>query len=357
MSAQDDYAILMERLDYAGSERLRRILEYLMTPEQARMAAELPGTFEEVAQKTGIAVDVVRRQLDDLYFKGVAFPRDFDNRELFRFARNIVQLHDASQATQCLDVVKDRPFYALWHDFATNEMYPRMGKARAGQAQPRSRIVPAYKAIKDIPEMLPCEDMRAILKAQQLIAVVPCSCRYRTTSVGEQCRYTKEAERWNCIQFGRGAEYAIKRGTGKKLSLDEALQLMDAIEEDGLLHPWPNNANLTGYNLMCNCCRDCCQTYVPMDMVGVSIGNIWEKSRYQAEINLDDCNGCGVCIDRCQFDAVEMVRASGSGEEKAVVQAEKCFGCGACVLGCAPEAIKMKVVRPPQHIPGAVPAA
>ena len=77
----------------------------------------------------------------------------------------------------------------------------------------------------------------------------------------------------------------------------------------------------------------------------------WEKSRYQAHVNLDDCDGCQVCVDRCSFDAIEMVRAEGSKKYKAVINSDKCFGCGVCVVGCKPEAIKMKVIRPAEHIP------
>jgi len=122
MSANDAYDNLMERLGHPGSTRLRAILEYLMTPEQAQMAEALPGTPDEVAQRTGFAVDKVRAELDALFFKGVTFPRgDFDKREFFRFAREMGQFHDANMATQHLDVVKDRKFFELWYDFCINE--------------------------------------------------------------------------------------------------------------------------------------------------------------------------------------------------------------------------------------------
>jgi len=354
MSTTDAYANLIERLGYPGSNRLRLILEHLMTPEQAQMVAALPGTPEEVAQRTGFAVDRVRAELDVLFFKGVAFPRgDFDKREYFRFARETMQLHDATQATQQLDVVKDREFFKMWYDFSVNEWYPGVGNFMAQLPLPMMRVVPAYKAIKDLSGVLPCEDFRELLKAQELIAVVPCSCRYCTTAVGEHCELTKEEELWHCFQFGRGAEYAIKRGSGKQLSLDEALELLDVSEGEGLIHTWVNSANMTGVNTSCQCCRDCCMIYVPMDMAGLSIGKAWEKSRYQALVNLDDCTGCQDCVDRCLFDAIDMVRLEGSKKYKAVIDSEKCWGCGVCVVGCEPEALSLTLVRPLEHIPGA----
>jgi ferredoxin len=46
-----------------------------------------------------------------------------------------------------------------------------------------------------------------------------------------------------------------------------------------------------------------------------------------------------------------MVKPEGSKKYKAAIIAEKCFGCGSCVVGCEQGALKMKVVRPPEHIP------
>lgn len=41
MTTVDPYRPLAERLGYPNSLLFRRILEYLMTPQQARLAAEL----------------------------------------------------------------------------------------------------------------------------------------------------------------------------------------------------------------------------------------------------------------------------------------------------------------------------
>ncbi len=353
MSAKDAYAVLMERLGHPGSTRLRLILEHLMTPEQAQMVAALPGTPEEVSQRTGFALHKVRADLDDLFFKGVTFPRDFDKREYFRFARSIMQLHDATQATQQLDLGRDRRFFELWYDFCINEWYPSWGNAMAGLPQPMLRVVPAYKAIKNLRGVLPCEDFRQILAAQELIAVVPCSCRYCTTAIERYCHRTKEKEQWHCLQFARSAEYVIKRGSGKRLSLDEALMLVDQIEDDGLIHTWANSTALTGVPTSCQCCRDCCEVYVPLDMLNLPIGKAWEKSRYQAKVNVETCNGCQECVERCPFDAIDMIKPKDSKKYKAVVAQERCWGCGVCVVGCEPGALELTLVRPVEHIPGA----
>jgi ferredoxin len=57
-------------------------------------------------------------------------------------------------------------------------------------------------------------------------------------------------------------------------------------------------------------------------------------------------------VERCAFDAIEMEKPAGSKKLKAKISSENCFGCGACVTGCDTSAITLKVVRPPEHIPG-----
>lgn len=354
MTARDSFDALTESLGFPGSTRLRAILESLMTPETASLVAALPGSVAEVAEKTGVPEDDVRKALDDLYFKGVVFPKgDFAQRDYYRFARHIMQLHDSVQATRALDVVKDRPLFQMWHDFCKEEMYPRMGATIKAASARISRVVPAYKAIMDLPGVLPSEDIREILKSQDLIAVCPCSCRMRTTAVDEHCEHAAEESKWHCLQFGRGAEYVINRNSGKRLSLEQALLLLDDIEDDGLVHRWANNANMTGIKTSCNCCRDCCEEWVSVDMAQVDITSWWEKSRYEAYLaEPGDCNGCSLCADRCQFDAIEMNDVD--GDFLPVFDPQKCFGCGACVVGCSLQALKMKAVRPPEFIPGAV---
>jgi NAD-dependent dihydropyrimidine dehydrogenase PreA subunit len=356
MTANDSYQILMNNLKYPTSNRLRAILEYLLTPEQAQIAAALPGTAAEVAQKTGFDQEMVKKELEALFYAGVIFPKgDYHDRQYFRFARSIGQFHDASQAPKGIDVIKDRELYRLWHNFVMNEWYPDVGRLYAQAPQPRARIIPAYNAIKNLPDILPSENIREVFKAQRRIAVVPCSCRYRTTAVDEHCTHTAEEDLWHCFQFNRGADYAMAREAGKELSLDEAVELLDKVEEDGLLHIGQNNTSLTGPNVSCQCCRDCCMTSNPLDIIKAPLNKVWGKSRFIAVVDKEACIGCQTCVDRCQFDAIEMVKSEGATKSKklkAKVDPEACYGCGVCVIGCdKAQALSMKLVRPPDHIP------
>jgi len=158
--------------------------------------------------------------------------------------------------------------------------------------------------------------------------------------------YTNELETWHCIQLGRGAEYVIARGSGRELSLEEALELVDKIEEEGLIHTWPNTAAISGKGVTvnCNCCSDCCEFFLSARAANISIENLLEKSRYVAFVNEELYVACETCLERCHFGAIEMT-------DVARIIEKKCFGCSLCVVGCEQGAIEMKAIRPPEHIP------
>ena len=55
-----------------------------------------------------------------------------------------------------------------------------------------------------------------------------------------------------------------------------------------------------------------------------------------AKINTDECVGCGVCVDSCPNEAIEVV------DGVAVVNEAECVDCGTCVDECAVEAITVE---------------
>jgi len=350
MATADAYAVLAERHGYPKSARYLRILEFLMTPQQARIAADLPSTPEEIAERQGIPLEMVNSEIEALFRKGVVFPKNFETREFPRFARSVAQLHDATQSILDIELYDDetkKELFRLWEDFCEEEWYPDRMADMDRLVNPPMRIVAAYRAIKDLPDVQPFEDMRQILKAQESIDVCSCTCRKRRTTLGMDCEHSHDV---NCFQFNRGAEYATIRGTGRRLTYEQALELVDEIEEDGLVHNWRNDRGMH-MTVFCSCCIDCCMIWHPIDTHQKNIGMYWAKSRFQAEVDPELCNGCQTCVDRCMFDAIEMVKAPGSKKLKATVDPEKCFGCGVCVLKCEPAALHMKTVRPPEHIP------
>ena len=75
------------------------------------------------------------------------------------------------------------------------------------------------------------------------------------------------------------------------------------------------------------------------DFRGVSLKYITtstEKMKVRAVVDMEKCNGCGLCVTACgetQYGAISIV------DKIAVIDEERCEGCGLCNVVCKPEAI------------------
>ena len=332
---RDAYTVLAEKFGYAGSERLQKILKRLMDEEGAEIVASLPCPVAELAQKLGKEEGEIIKKLEELFGRGVVFMTS----KGYQFARSIIQLHDATAADVKLDDVWGRELLALWEDFCQAEWYPDWAKVIQTLNVPVWRIIPARNAIPEGTKLLPAEDLEAILNKATKFAVVHCPCR----RIATRCDLPVEV----CLQLNRGAEYAITRGTGRELTREEAMKVLGLSAEAGLIHSVLNSSEVA--SVICNCCTDCCIAFYPL----IRYGGLEEgvaKSRFQAEVDKATCNGCQTCVERCPFEAIEMVKISGEKKLKAQIDPEGCFGCGVCAVGCEQEAIKLVEIRSPEHI-------
>ncbi len=62
------------------------------------------------------------------------------------------------------------------------------------------------------------------------------------------------------------------------------------------------------------------------------------KGHHVAIVDYNKCNGCGICVQRCQWGALKFEITT----EKAHIDMYRCFGCGVCATGCPRGAITLK---------------
>ena len=176
-------------------------------------------------------------------------------------------------------------------------------------------IIP-YKHARDI-----------ILKNPDHIAVIDCSCR---ATKENPCKPIDV-----CLVVGEPfASFVLEHKTNnaRKISQEEAVEIIKAEDDRGHIHTaWFKDAMGDRFYAICNCCKCCCAAMSAF-RVGVPI---IAPSGYVSEIG-EDCNGCGQCIDFCQFEAITLK------DERAEVSYDKCMGCGVCVTKCPIDAISLK---------------
>jgi ferredoxin len=113
-----------------------------------------------------------------------------------------------------------------------------------------------------------------------------------------------------CIQFGRRAEYDLYRGSGRKLSASEAVEVAVEAAQSGLVPTVTNMSNMQALDFICFCCGCCCLVIDPASKVG-AVDKILAPSRFTAKVDNDKCDGCKKCPMVCAVDAIEMKDLSG----------------------------------------------
>ncbi len=200
-----------------------------------------------------------------------------------------------------------------------------MLKSLADAGIPHMRTIPIKRNLVSQWPIATYDDAVASINSHQKIAVTDCTCRTIFKSIGmKSCNNPIN----NCIGFDEFAEYYIENQFGRKISKDEAIAIITKSDEHGMVLQPFNGKN---HGALCSCCGDCCTMLISLKMRPHPAQDV--KSSYFAGINPKACSGCGVCISRCQVQAINM-----NEDAIAVIDLNRCIGCGLCVTTCPADA-------------------
>jgi NAD-dependent dihydropyrimidine dehydrogenase PreA subunit len=197
------------------------------------------------------------------------------------------------------------------------------------------RIIPLDRDVLPPESMiLPSQSVEEIIEKFDEIAVGRCFCRQRRKVLGEPCE--TDAPVINCFTFGKSARHTAAQGFARMITKEEALQIMKEAEEAGLVHKTfhPGSKESRPETGICNCCKDCCDTLRLWRDGAVPLTN---STYYLSVIDPEPCTGCGICVERCPTDAIQL------GDDGTAERDENaCFGCGICARFCSEGAISLK---------------
>lgn len=305
------------------------VLKKIFLPEEANLAGQLTGTIEPVssiAKRIGLPEEETANRLKAMMPRGFVWGNAA--KGMFRLAPFVVGIYEAQL---------DRMDHELAHLF---EEYLDQGGIEIMRPQPAiHRVIPAQSAVKT-EWIMPYDKLRELLMSCNTFRVRDCICRKQQELEGtKKCSFPLHVE----LIF-----YPGPAPTGPPVppfvTKEEALAVLDKTEKIGLVHTVSNVA--AGVFYVCNCCGCCCGILRGITEFGI------EKSvaaaNYYSVIDPAKCQGCGVCVERCQMHAT-----SAQGEI-AVVDRKKCIGCGLCVTGCLSDAVHLErkaeaeIVNPPK---------
>ena len=314
-----------------------RLLKKLFTPEEAVIAIKLkffPLELKKIhrsLKKTEINVHVLNEKLDIMVKKGLIMKREINGQPHYSNIPFLIGIWELQLGRLTAEVASDS--YQYFYEAYFEKEYNKTGI-------PQMRTIPIEKAIKDESTVATYDQVRAIVNNSELIALIDCICRVGKDLIGEPCKKTDLRE--ICIILGPFAKMRIQNGLAREITKKEAFELLEKSEKAGLV---PQTSNSQDPMVICSCCGCCCEV--------LSSQNKFENpakffaTNFYAEVNLDDCIGCGTCFDRCNMNARILKN------NKYKINLERCIGCGVCVPTCPQDAIKLtkkeKHIIPPKN--------
>ena len=297
------------------------ILRRLFTEEHAAMFLQLSmmlETPESVAARTGRDEGAVTAMLEAMAAKGLVFRHRKGDVARYGATPFVVGIYEyqLGKVDRELAEMLERYFQESFLGSLSNNITPL-------------RTIPINRSVDARSPVAPYEDARQIVRAQKKIAVAQCICRTLKGEIGEGCDKPTEV----CLIFGSHAEYYVDNGMARFIDADEAVRILDTSDEAGLVNQPFNSTNPGG---MCNCCGDCCGILRALKHLPRPVDAVY--SSYFAVVDAEACDGCEICSERCQMDALTL-----TDDEIMAVDLDRCIGCGLCVTECPSDALRLEL--------------
>lgn len=322
------------RIGYPESETLAKIFSILYDgPYDLEIIQAMPGNVSELSKKTGISEDKIANVCMRLLMQG-AIGVDFSKFDVFRPFPAMIELRDSSLLWQ------DAPqeLFELWDKLVLEETSPLIHSLKKRDVAPMVRVIPVERSIKAPNTVLDVDSARNIFKNADIITAIPCVCRLvaKKNNRGQDCPAPETSV---CMQTGIFAAGVMARKIGEMITREDALKRIGDAEDAGLVHCTRNNIKKDMF--MCNCCSCCCTGLHFIH--NLNYPDALAPSRFRVQLQSNECSTCGLCVERCQFNALKL-------NDALEIDPEKCYGCGNCVITCPEKALTLREIRPESFI-------
>lgn len=298
-----------------------KILERLFTEEEAKMflslnlMAEPP---EKVARRLGRDPEAVAALLDQMADKGTVFRLYKGESVRYGAVPYLLGFYEYQLGSM------DSELAGLCEEYFEEAFLDAMATV-----DPLMRTIPVHRTVEVSHPVATFEDSREIVKNQKFIAVANCICRVQQGLLDKSCGKPVEV----CLLFGSWGQHYIDLGIARQITVEEALKILDQAEEAGLVTQ-PNNSLKP--SSICNCCGECCAILRALNKLPRPAEAV--TSNCFSVVNIDLCDGCETCLERCQMGAISL-----TDDEVAEINMDRCIGCGLCVTACPSAALRLEI--------------
>ena len=297
------------------------ILEYFFSKKEAQAAlclSLITSAPEAVAKRYNkkfgktMKIQEMEKMLDKMFMKGIIDRNERSGKFRYRNAMLVIGMFEFNVDHLKKELMEKLHRYldeAFGEEFFKSTL-PQLRTSPHGNAVIPEHLIDTYDNMKEF-----------VRNTRKSIQVANCVCKQGEAVLGNPCRQTDNIE--ICLMFD-GENY-MARHQAREITKEECLDILDMAEEKGLvLQP----GNTQDPFCICLCCGCCCGVITTAKKFPDPAR--FFASNYYAQIVNKDCIGCGICLKRCQLDALIF----DTELKKVHVDLNRCVGCGLCVTKC-----------------------
>jgi electron transport complex protein RnfB len=297
-----------------------KILQRLFSPVEAELFMHL-SLLEEpphvIAYRAQKPVEVVAQMLAAMERKGLVYARHKTGQDpLYSAVQFVVGIYEFQLNKM------DQELAELFEEYL-----PHIVELEIWKQAPQIRTIPIGASIETQAAVMDYERAEELIRRQDRISVANCICRQEKELLGDPCVKPLET----CLSFGSGADFYVRNDMGRYITQEEAFEILRLAEETGLVLQ-PDSAQEASF--ICCCCGCCCGVLrtlknhpAPAEVAATSFVAVHDE---------DLCDGCGLCQERCQMDALYL------DDGIMHVARTHCIGCGLCITTCPNGALKLE---------------
>lgn len=284
-----------EMADIALKMKVRRhyTFEQLLKMNKGYTSTELQKILDEMSH-----IGILEYDYGDLYDKN----GPIEGKRERRYLLPLFVPGSAEFTNMIKEQLDEHPELAMFFERMTflplEKVTPMVPPGGAGIGM---HVIPVEQAIDAKNTSLDIEHISYWLKKYEgHLSVGICSCRYGRSKLNEGCG--DSCEEW-CIGVGDMADYCVETNKGRKITYEEAIQILKNAEANGYVHQITNIDGENKIFAICNCNVNICNALRTSQLFNTP--NM-SRSAYTAHIDIDKCVACGKCVEYCPSGAVKL---------------------------------------------------
>jgi ferredoxin len=219
-----------------------------------------------------------------------------------------------------------RQGYRFPEDWTENELT----EVKQAEGLTITKVVPVNIEVEGEHKVLNLDKAKEYLRKAKKICLLDCGCR----AAQHHCDAPLDV----CMGWDsalRILEQKRERNP-RMITMEKAIETLERSHEAGLVH-MAYSLNDDKVNTICSCCSCCCGVLSANLRFGLSLHLLTSDTTSRTDPG--KCDSCGICVDRCQFGAREVV------DGLLRFDSSHCLGCGSCVTKCPAGAIELMKVE------------